>query len=342
MCRFLQNFPSTDIRPCLWVHVSGCTYPYVRKKLLEKFDMVFFCCAKTYENGEVSALSPDFLKNNTAIIYGMGDVSPYFSVQREKHDAFTVGYLGTLSLSKIHPEFVAFCAAAELDNAVFLVAGDDPNKEVFYPDIMKYNMRHRIKFCGFLRGGEIAAFFSSCDVFGYPLNPLHFGATENVLLEAMASGLPAVVLNQGVEKFIVEDGKTGMVVSTKKEYGNAMRFLRDNPDVRIAMGKYARRSVSERFNTQKNRELLYEKYDELMEKKKHPVNFSDLWGNSPADMFLFAVENEKEMFEQNNMRCIPHIFREESKSSVFHFERYFPFDKRLRHWAKLLMMNINL
>lgn len=340
MCDFLNKFPQIPVRSCLWIHVSGCTYPFIRKQFIEKFDFTFFAAKKCYDNPEISSLPKNFLSTKTQVIYGMGYIDSYLSVQRENVNGFNIGYAGTLAPSKIHPRFIEFCSEIRLRDTKFIVVGDDNNKEYFTKDIEKCDMRNQIEFWGFRR--DMHKVYAQFDVFGYPLNPMHFGATENVLLEAMAAGLPVVALGGGVEEDIVEDGKTGILVNNKNEYGHAIRYLHDNKNVRYQMGENARKSVISRFDHEKNRNALYKTYQVLMKNNKRTVDFSDLWGPEPADWFLFAVENEKGMFSEDKIDCLPYIFREYSKSSVFHFSRQFPQDSRLNKWACMLTENIRL
>ena len=63
-------------------------------------------------------------------------------------------------------------------------------------------------FTGYLAGLELARAFASSDVFLFPSTTDTFG---NVILEAMASGVPCVVSDQGGPKDLVAHGKTGFI-----------------------------------------------------------------------------------------------------------------------------------
>jgi glycosyltransferase involved in cell wall biosynthesis len=68
---------------------------------------------------------------------------------------------------------------------------------------------HRAEFSGVLRGEELAAAYASMDLFVFPSHTDTFG---NVVLEAMASGVPAIVTPDGGPRTIVRDGETGRIV----------------------------------------------------------------------------------------------------------------------------------
>lgn len=68
---------------------------------------------------------------------------------------------------------------------------------------------HRAEFTGVLHGEELAAAYASMDLFVFPSHTDTFG---NVVLEALASGVPAIVTPDGGPKSIVRDGQTGRIV----------------------------------------------------------------------------------------------------------------------------------
>jgi glycosyltransferase involved in cell wall biosynthesis len=57
--------------------------------------------------------------------------------------------------------------------------------------------------------------------------PSHTDTFGNVVLEALASGVPAVVTPDGGPKFIVRDGETGFVVDDDRFAGAVAELVRD-------------------------------------------------------------------------------------------------------------------
>jgi len=68
---------------------------------------------------------------------------------------------------------------------------------------------HRAEFAGVLRGEALARAYANMDLFVFPSHTDTFG---NVVLEALASGVPAVVTPDGGPRTIVRDGETGRIV----------------------------------------------------------------------------------------------------------------------------------
>jgi glycosyltransferase involved in cell wall biosynthesis len=63
-----------------------------------------------------------------------------------------------------------------------------------------------IEFMGYQKGEELAACYASSDIFAFPSHSETFG---NVVLEALASGLPVIGLKAEGVCDLVEDGRTG-------------------------------------------------------------------------------------------------------------------------------------
>jgi phosphatidylinositol alpha 1,6-mannosyltransferase len=80
------------------------------------------------------------------------------------------------------------------------------------------------EFAGVLRGVDLARAYADMDVLVFPSHTDTFG---NVVLEALASGVPAVVTPDGGPKYIVCDGETGFVVPDDGFAGAVAGLVRD-------------------------------------------------------------------------------------------------------------------
>jgi glycosyltransferase involved in cell wall biosynthesis len=94
-------------------------------------------------------------------------------------------------------------------------------------------------FMGYLFGDDLGRAYASADVFIFPSPSETFG---QVAMEAQASGLPAVVINQGGVADLVTEGVTGFHVGDDpRAFAEAAIRLRDDPDLRQRMAREARR-----------------------------------------------------------------------------------------------------
>ncbi len=97
-------------------------------------------------------------------------------------------------------------------------------------------------FLGVLRGEALAAAYANMDLFAFPSRTDTFG---NVVLEALASGVPAVVTDAGGPKFIVDHGASGFVAATGDAFIERVAELIGNPGLHRAMALNARRLAAE-------------------------------------------------------------------------------------------------
>jgi glycosyltransferase involved in cell wall biosynthesis len=332
MAKFLYNFPNIPVRLVCWVHVSGCTYPYLRTDFLKKFDKVFFTTPYSYETPEIANWKQKERDAKTSVIYGMGDASRFFNGKRKEHNGFRIGYMGTLDFSKLHPNFVEYCAAAAsvADDITFVMIGDTSNKELILQQAKEHGIAERFEFRGFCE--DVQAELSRLDCMGYLLNPYHFGTSENVILETMAAGVPIVMMNQNTEKYIVENKTTGFLVNNQTEYGEAIRHLYCDLSERHRISQNAKKRIRTHYNVMQNTEKLLRCYEKTIQNEKQCVTFHDIFGNEPSDWFLYFVGKERELFLTNRLEELSEIFKGESKSSVKHFAKYFPDDRKFMAW----------
>ncbi|MGE0550535.1 MAG: glycosyltransferase [Kofleriaceae bacterium] len=89
---------------------------------------------------------------------------------------------------------------------------------------------------GALYGDELARVFASCDVFAFASETETFG---NVVVEAAASGVPAVVMARGAAHEHVVDGETGAVCRDVTSFAAALGQLLDDADLRRRQGHAA-------------------------------------------------------------------------------------------------------
>lgn len=100
-------------------------------------------------------------------------------------------------------------------------------------------------FCGEVTHQQVGAVMASADVFVFPSDTDTFG---NVVLEAQACGLPAVVSALGGPKEAISDDVTGFVVPAGREelWTTKVAALLQHADLRRAFAEEARRRAASR------------------------------------------------------------------------------------------------
>lgn len=106
--------------------------------------------------------------------------------------------------------------------------------------------RRRVVFTGAVPYDAMPDYYAAGDVFAYPT---HADIQAQVVLEAMASGLPAVLHDVGGLSELVVEGETGFVVKEgdARTFEERLRRLAADADRRRVMGAAARRRVRDHF-----------------------------------------------------------------------------------------------
>lgn len=138
--------------------------------------------------------------------------------------------------------------------------GAGPEESKIQNLIDGYNMNDRIKLMG--RSNNPWEVMSQADVF--IMNSI-FEGFPNALLEAMAVGLPCITSDcRSGPREISDNGKNAILVNTEDgvEMENALRQLMSNKDLRVDLGRRARKSVNSRYSVNK----IIEIWDDVFKK----------------------------------------------------------------------------
>jgi sugar transferase (PEP-CTERM/EpsH1 system associated) len=165
-------------------------------------------------------------------------------------DAFVVGSVGRLAWEKNYELLArAFAALArEAPESLLVLVGDGPYEQRIRDAAAAVGLEKRCILAG--KRDNVAEWLSAFDVFC--LSSLTEG-TSITLLEAGASGLPAVVTAVGGNAEIVQDGVTGRVVPTgdADALAAALIGLHGDPARRQAMGAAAGRRIQARYSVER-------------------------------------------------------------------------------------------
>ena len=148
-------------------------------------------------------------------------------------------YAGRVSKEKDLDVIVHTWAKLNRDNLALAFVGDGPYlKEL-------RSLLPEATFTGYLAGLELARAYASSDLFLFPSTTDTFG---NVILEALASGVPCIVSDQGGPKDLIDPGSTGFITRAldADDFARRVQQLADDSSLRQAMSIEAHRAVQNR------------------------------------------------------------------------------------------------
>jgi phosphatidylinositol alpha 1,6-mannosyltransferase len=159
--------------------------------------------------------------------------SPARRTLEKKNGGLVLGYVGRLSVEKnvallprVDAELKARGVAAR-----WLIVGHGADEAM-----LRRELGHTAEIAGVLRGERLAGAYANMDLLVFPSHTDTFG---NVVLEALASGVPAIVTPDGGPAHIVRDRETGRVVRDE-EFAAAIAEFATMPEQMTAMRAAAR------------------------------------------------------------------------------------------------------
>ncbi len=147
-----------------------------------------------------------------------------FSPESRDRDAdgeFVLGFVGRLSVEKNVTALATVqqeLAALGISNVRFLIIGQGAEEAWLRKNLPNASLP------GVLRGRDLSRAYANMDLFVFPSHTDTFG---NVVLEALASGVPAIVTPDGGPRYIVRDGETGFIADDGDFARAAARVLLD-------------------------------------------------------------------------------------------------------------------
>lgn len=170
------------------------------------------------------------------------DTNLFSPLRRDRwNEELVVGYVGRLSPEKNVRMFAQIEKAlieAGCKDYRFLIVGEGSERPWLRSTLQRATLP------GILRGEELARAYASMDVFVFPSSTDTFG---NVVLEAMASGVPALVTSWGGPKYLVKPGENGAVAGTAAEFAAAILKFRGDPGL-LSHTRANARSAAERYS----------------------------------------------------------------------------------------------
>ncbi|MDY6952603.1 MAG: glycosyltransferase, partial [Thermodesulfobacteriota bacterium] len=350
-----------DSRLVIRYHVSGDKPPHCIVR--EHLEMADANVISYRDLPLLSGFSESWKRDRVSFILHGTDFKRLGNIGPRTHHTFNVGYIGTVSFVKMHPDYVPMSDAIDIPEVRFVICGEVQDKSLMR-QVLHRKADHKFDFKGYVN--DIAEIVAEMDVFGYPLCEDTYASTDLVLQEVMYAGIPAVVFPHGGLLQTVKDGHNGIVVSTAEQYKEAIEFLYANPAERDRLGKNAKAYVERHLGIENTVNQYHGIYRKLLEQPKvhhawgkdhdtpllqQSMAYQDITGDWPqesaAQLFLDSLGQHAGAFEQS-MHCerLATCFEADTELSqssdllfldgILKYRAFDPHDPYLNYWAGLV------
>jgi glycosyltransferase involved in cell wall biosynthesis len=177
--------------------------------------------------------------------------------------SFVLGSAGRLVKIKDFPLLIeaAGLVHAEQPDAMFLLAGDGPEKEVLNEKIRDLELTDNFEINGHVK--DMNLFYKSLDIY---VNTSQHEGIPMTILEAMARGIPVVAPAVGGIPEIITSDEDGILVKerTAPAFARSLLALINSPEKIQKIGLAARKRIKDEFSNSKMTSAYHDLYSELV------------------------------------------------------------------------------
>jgi len=168
-------------------------------------------------------------------------------------NTFVIGSIGTLEKDKGQKfliEAIAILKSEGINNIVCLICGTGPEETNLKRLVDAKGVSDEVLFFGFRN--DIPSVLKILDM--VVITSLTIESFSMVAVEAMSMKVPVIATKVGGLPEVVDDGKTGILIppGDVDALHKSLKYLIENSEIRINMGKEGRQRVLERFTIEEN------------------------------------------------------------------------------------------
>lgn len=218
---------------------------FLSKVLVKNIEGIIYCAYSSESQHKDYGIAH---KNSYVIANGV--FLDKFQLNPELHQPITIGFAGRYHTAKGYPYLFETMGLLKEQNIVFKIAGggaslDNPEVKALFEQFgLDENKVHLLD-----QVSDMPAFYQSVDAF------LMTSITEgfpNVLVEAMASGLPCISTDVGDAKYIVQD--LGVIVPSRNVQALAdavLAYVQKTEAEKLTLKQTTRQRVEQNFSIEK-------------------------------------------------------------------------------------------
>jgi len=241
--------------PCkivFWIHTSGLHEPNVVPNYL------YYVGARVIFTSAISCSLPEasILTNRKKISVARSaiDINQFlhlYSLKQYECASNNALYVGTVSRQKMHPASISIFRQLAAAGVSIDIVGEPTDSEL----VDSLDDCSNITFHGYKP--DITAFLIKADCFIYPLKPSHYGTGELVLVEAMASGLPCICMDNPAEALILDHGINGYLSQSISEFVDNTLSILGSKELQSRLSHAAHLKAATSFSLEATVQSLY-------------------------------------------------------------------------------------
>lgn len=182
----------------------------------------------------------------------------YPKIKKVKKEGFIIGTVSRLAPEKGQEYLIKAMKIVlkQVPDAKLRIIGSGPDESRLRKLIMELSLGKKVELPGFV--DNLDEEYSKMDIFIFP-SVWQMEGFGLVMIEAMSHHLPVIAFDNGPSKEIVDDSKTGIIVSSKNEVNLAKAIvdLAKNKNKRIEMGESGYRKFLEKYRLENTSETIY-------------------------------------------------------------------------------------
>lgn len=341
--KFLATVTIPNSRLVVWSHNSGLFEPHILpERLVELANKVLF-------TSRCSLLAPNLKRHiedepsKFGVVHSTRQLDEFLSIGYAREYGKSTKkllYVGTVSFEKMNPNVVDILVALSLKGFSIRVVGG--------PDHAEISKQVSARGCDIDFLGPVSCvnqYYQDADIFIYPLRPDHYGTGEQVILEAMAAGLPVVAFMNPAESVIVSKD-VGALVRSVEDFVEAVSEISKNSTLYRIMSEscvykaktdYCARDMANSFchhllDVMRQEKTLHQTYVQdrlVLDELEVYALFSFFDGDMLARQMHENPVNSLAMFmlkikEYMKDSITAQRWLGNNKSTPFQYQRYFP------------------
>jgi glycosyltransferase involved in cell wall biosynthesis len=236
-----------------------------QERLAEKVEAASFAVAiSDFTRSQLMSLVDERHWSKLRVVHCGVDPAVYTPATRADDGTFRVLSVGRLVSAKGHGVLLEGVAIAARNGVAIelTIVGDGPRRDRLEALTVELGIGEQVTFAGAVAQDHLPAMFAAADAFCLPS---FAEGLPVVLMEAMATGLPAVTTGvMGIPELVVDD-ENGLLVPPGRAdlVADALVRLARDPELRARLGRAGRARVVEAFDIRREARRLHDLFAEF-------------------------------------------------------------------------------